>query len=112
MGLGPSAKMTTLHHDRYPITQPLLQEKNIECSGIIVNGVSERYADKRFSAERTGAIAEAMRIDGVIVSGRAGRFSGRTLSDGYAAYPGCHIAGPVFGWSHALSFIRKILNKD
>ncbi len=41
MGLGPSIKMTTLHHFRCPVTEALSKEKDIEFTGIIVDGVSE-----------------------------------------------------------------------
>lgn len=68
MGLGPSTKMTTLHHYRCPITRRLLNEKKLEFSGIIVNGVSERYDDKVFTAKRTGEMAEAMRLNGALVA--------------------------------------------
>lgn len=68
MGLGPSTKMTTLHHYRCPITRRLIQEKCLEFSGVIVNGVSERYDDKVFTAKRTGEMAEAMRLQGAIVA--------------------------------------------
>jgi D-proline reductase (dithiol)-stabilizing protein PrdD len=67
MGLGPSTKMTTLHHYYCPITKMLLKEQGVEFSGIIINGVSERYDDKIFTAERTGDLVESMHADGAIV---------------------------------------------
>ena len=68
MGLGPSIKMTTLHHFNCPVTKRLLQEEDIEFCGVVVNGVSENFAEKVFSAKRTGEIAEAVRADGAIVA--------------------------------------------
>lgn len=68
MGLGPSIKMTTLHHYNCPITRQLLQEKELDFCGIIVNGVSEGFDDKVFTAQRTGDIAGCMRVDGAIVA--------------------------------------------
>lgn len=68
MGLGPSIKMTTLHHFRCPVSLALQKEKDLEFSGIIVNGVSEGFDEKVFTAERTGYIAECMRADGAIVA--------------------------------------------
>lgn len=68
MGLGPSIKMTTLHHYRCPLTDALAKEKDIEFSGIIIDGVSEVCDDKIYTAERTGYIAECMRADGAIVA--------------------------------------------
>ena len=67
MGLGPSIKMTTLHHYQCPVTKALLQETAVDFAGIIVNGVSERYDDKVFTAARTGDIAACMGADGAIV---------------------------------------------
>jgi Glycine/sarcosine/betaine reductase component B subunits. len=68
MGLGPSIKMTTLHHYRCPVTQALMKEEDLEFCGIIVNGVSEGFDDKVYSAKRTGEIAEAVRADGAIIA--------------------------------------------
>lgn len=68
MGLGPSIKMTTLHHFRCPVSLALQKEKDMEFNGIIINGVSEGFDEKVFTAERTGYIAECMRVDGAIVA--------------------------------------------
>lgn len=68
MGLGPSIKMTTLHHFRCPVSLVLQKEKDLEFNGIIINGVSEGFDEKVFTAERTGYIAECMRADGAIVA--------------------------------------------
>lgn len=68
MGLGPSIKMTTLHHFRCPLTEALAQDPDIEFTGIIVDGVSEVCDDKIYTAKRTGDIAEMMRADAAIVA--------------------------------------------
>lgn len=68
MGLGPSIKMTTLHHYRCPITKLLAADQDLEFLGIVVDGVSESYDDKIYSAIRTGFLAEGMRADGAIVA--------------------------------------------
>lgn len=68
MGLGPSIKMTTLHHYRCPLTEALAEAKDLEFAGIILDGVSEVCDDKIFTAERTGYMAECMRADGAIVA--------------------------------------------
>lgn len=68
MGLGPSIKMTTLHHYNCPLTSALAREKDIDFAGIIIDGVSEVCDDKIYTAERTGYIAECMRADGAIVA--------------------------------------------
>lgn len=68
MGLGPSIKMTTLHHFRCPVTAVLSREENLEFPGIIVDGVSEVCDDKIYTAKRVADIAEAMRTDAAIVA--------------------------------------------
>lgn len=68
MGLGPSIKMTTLHHYNCPVTKLLAADEEIEFLGIIVDGVSEVCDDKIYSAVRTGFMAEGMRADGAIVA--------------------------------------------
>ena len=67
MGLGPSIKMTTLHHFRCPATCTLLEDEDIEFTGILVDGVSERYEDKIYTAKRTADIAKALGADGALV---------------------------------------------
>jgi D-proline reductase (dithiol) PrdD len=68
MGLGPSIKMTTLHHFRCPVTAALSNEEGFDFLGIIVDGVSEVCEDKLYTAKRVGDIAQAMRADGAIVA--------------------------------------------
>ncbi len=68
MGLGPSIKMTTLHHYNCPVTKILSADKDLEFPGIIINGVSEVFDDKVYSAVRTGFLAEGLRADGAVVA--------------------------------------------
>lgn len=68
MGLGPSIKMTTLHHYRCPLTEALSKEEDIEFVGIIVDGVSEVCDDKIYTAKRVGDIAQMLRTDAAIVA--------------------------------------------
>lgn len=68
MGLGPSIKMTTLHHFRCPVTEALARDKEIEFPGIIVDGVSEVFDDKVYTAKRVGDITQCMRADAAIVA--------------------------------------------
>lgn len=68
MGLGPSIKMTTLHHYHCPVTKTLSADPDVDFAGIIVDGVSEICDDKVFTAVRTGFMAEGLRIDGAIVA--------------------------------------------
>lgn len=67
MGLGPSTKMTTLHHYRCPVTEALMADKDLSIQSVIVNGVSEGYDDKIFTAVRTGELGEGLHADGAIV---------------------------------------------
>lgn len=68
MGLGPSIKMTTLHHFRCPLTQVLSEDKDLDFMGIIVDGVSEVCDDKIYTAKRTADIAKILRADAAIVA--------------------------------------------
>ncbi len=68
MGLGPSIKMTTLHHFRCPVTEVLSRDEDIEFTGIIVDGVSEVCDDKIYTAKRVGDIARLLRADGALVA--------------------------------------------
>lgn len=68
MGLGPSIKMTTLHHYRCPVTARLYKDEDLEFTGIIVDGVSEVCDDKIYTAKRVGDLAQMLRADGAIVA--------------------------------------------
>jgi hypothetical protein len=67
MGIGPSSKETTLHHFRDPVTELLCRDKDIDFLGVLVQGTPENCDHKHFVADRSGAYAEMMRADGVIV---------------------------------------------
>lgn len=68
MGLGPSIKMTTLHHYRCPVTTLLTKDEDVEFTGIIVDGVSDLYDDKVYTARRVGDLAQLLRADAAIVA--------------------------------------------
>ncbi|AKA71663.1 glycine/sarcosine/betaine reductase component B subunit [Clostridium scatologenes] len=68
MGLGPSIKMTTMHHFYCPLTEALSKEKDIEFTGIIVDGVSEVCDDKIYTSKRVGDIAQMLHADAAIVA--------------------------------------------
>ncbi|MEE8837263.1 MAG: glycine/sarcosine/betaine reductase component B subunit [Eubacteriales bacterium] len=68
MGLGPSMKMTTLHHYRCPLTAELAKQDDISFAGILIDGVSELCDDKIFTAKRTAEMAAMMQADGAIVT--------------------------------------------
>jgi hypothetical protein len=68
MGMGPSSKETTLHHYRDPLVEVLCADQDIDFMGIVLQGTPEVCDNKRFVARCSGALMEAMRADGVIVS--------------------------------------------
>lgn len=68
MGLGPSIKMTSLHHFNCPINNLLMKDEDIDFAGIIVSGVSEVCDDKIYSAVRTGYLAQGLGMDAAIVA--------------------------------------------
>ena len=68
MGLGPSIKMTSLHHYDCPVTKRLLKDPEVDFVGIIENGVSENYDAKVATAVGTGEIGAELKLDGAIVA--------------------------------------------
>lgn len=68
MGLGPSIKMTTLHHFNCPATRHLLSDPQIDFAGVIVSGVSECYDEKLRSAEAVGQMAQKLELDGALIA--------------------------------------------
>ena len=68
MGLGPSIKMTTLHHYQCPLTNALANDPDFEFTGIIVDGVSEVCDDKIYTAKRVGDIGQMLRADAAVVA--------------------------------------------
>lgn len=68
MGIGPSTKETTLHHFRDPILNIVSNDEDIDLMGIIIVGTPQDNEDKNFVGTRAAAWAEAMRVDGVIIS--------------------------------------------
>lgn len=68
MGLGPSIKMTTLHHYNCPVTREMLPDTTIDFAGVLLDGVSENYSDKIRTAEETGRMAAGLRADGAVVA--------------------------------------------
>lgn len=68
MGIGPSTKETTLHHFRDPILNIVSNDQDIDLIGIMIVGTPQDNEDKNFVGTRAAAWAEAMRVDGVIIS--------------------------------------------
>ena len=68
MGLGPSIKMTSLHHYDCPVTKRLISDPEVNFVGIIENGVSENYDAKVATAVGTGEMGAELKLDGAIVA--------------------------------------------
>ena len=68
MGIGPSTKETTLHHFRDPLLDELCDDTDIDFVGVILAGIPQDNANKYFTGDRIGALTEAMRVKGAIVS--------------------------------------------
>ena len=68
MGLGPSTKETTLHYYRDPLCRVLTADTDVDFTGIVVAGTSDENEHKFFIARRIGALLEAMRVDGALIS--------------------------------------------
>ena len=68
MGLGPSIKMTSLHHYDCPVTRRLIHDPEVNFVGIIENGVSENFDAKVATAVGTGEMGAEHGLDGAIVA--------------------------------------------
>lgn len=68
MGLGPSTKETTLHHFRDPLLNIISKDKDIDLIGIIVVGTPQSNSEKYYVGRRAATLAEAIQVDGVIIS--------------------------------------------
>ena len=68
MGLGPSIKMTSLHHYDCPVTKRLIADPDVDFIGIIEDGVSENCDAKIASAVKTGEMGAELKLDGAIVA--------------------------------------------
>ncbi|MBQ7263198.1 MAG: hypothetical protein IJR14_05700 [Synergistaceae bacterium] len=67
MGVGPSAKETTLHHVRDPLLDVASSHEGIDLLGVMLFGASDSFAQKMLVAERAAAWAQGMRADGALV---------------------------------------------
>lgn len=68
MGLGPSIKMTTLHHYNCPLIECATADKDIEVVGVVVSGVSESFDEKIYVAQRVGDIAKILQVEGALIA--------------------------------------------
>ncbi len=68
MGIGPSTKETTLHHFRDPLIEVLGDDRDIDFLGVIIVGTPQDNVEKYRVGQRAAQWAEAMRVDGAILS--------------------------------------------
>ena len=67
MGVGPSAKETSLHHIRDPLLDIISADADIDLLGIILFGSSDRFSEKILASTRTAIWAQGMRADGAVI---------------------------------------------
>jgi D-proline reductase (dithiol)-stabilizing protein PrdE len=68
MGVSTSTKETTLHYFRDPLLDVVSSDKDVDLAGIIIVGTPQDNDSKYFLGERVADWAEAMRLEGVIVT--------------------------------------------
>lgn len=68
MGVSASTKETTLHYFRDPLVNLVAQDTDVDLAGIVIIGVPQDNESKIFVSELAANWAEAMRLDGAIVT--------------------------------------------
>ncbi|RCW47377.1 D-proline reductase (dithiol) PrdE [Halanaerobium sp. MA284_MarDTE_T2] len=68
MGIGPSTKETSLHHFRDPLLNIINKDEDINLMGVIIVGTPQSQKEKYYVGKRAAQWAEAMQVDGAIVS--------------------------------------------
>jgi len=68
MGVSTSTKETTLHYFRDPLLDIISSDKDVFLAGIIITGTPQDNESKYFIGERIGNWAEAMNLDGAIIT--------------------------------------------
>lgn len=66
--VGPSTKETTLHYFHDPLLATLTADPQIDLCAVVVFGSAASEDDKRFVAERVGALVQALGADGVMLA--------------------------------------------
>ena len=66
MGVGPSAKETSLHHIRDPLLDLISADADIDLLGIILFGSSDKFSEKILASTRAAIWAQGMRADGAV----------------------------------------------
>lgn len=68
MGVSTSTKESTLHYFRDPLLDIISSDKDVFLTGIIITGTPQDNENKYFIGERIANWAEAMNLDGAIIS--------------------------------------------
>lgn len=66
--VGPATKETTRHYFREPLVHLLADDDEIELAGVVFIGSPQVNDEKAYVSARLGALAEAMNVDGAIVT--------------------------------------------
>ena len=66
MGIGPSAKETSLHHIRDPLLDLISADTDIDLLGIILFGSSDKFSEKILASTRAAIWAQGMRANGAV----------------------------------------------
>lgn len=67
MGVGPSAKETTLCHFRDPLLDVVSSDEDIDLLGVMLFGSSDKFTEKMLASERAAVWAQGMRAEGAIL---------------------------------------------
>ena len=67
MGVGPSAKETTIHHFRDPLLEVVSSDEDFDLLGVMLYGSSDKYAEKMLASKRAAVWAQGMRADGALI---------------------------------------------
>ena len=68
MGVSTSTKETTLHYFRDPLLAVVSADKDVDLAGIVIVGTPQDNESKYFLSGRVADWAEAMRLEGAIVT--------------------------------------------
>lgn len=68
MGVSTSTKETTLHYFRDPLMEVISSDKDLYLAGVIITGTPQDNDSKFFIGERVASWAEAMKLDGAVIS--------------------------------------------
>jgi len=68
MGVSTSTKETTLHYFRDPLLNVVTKDTDVDFVGVVIVGTPQDNESKYFVGDRVASWAEAMRLDGVIIT--------------------------------------------